>query len=165
MERQNHYLVLGVPRVETAEGIRSAFRDRALEHHPDRAGPDGAERFREVVDAYRVLSDPQRRRAYDASLSRVNAAESGRNVPRGGRPARSPRPPRAAAAMGRTRYLCQVVLSRREAQAGGVLPVRLPEGVMPLPIPPGVREGSVLSAWIPSGESMALVRARIHVRG
>jgi molecular chaperone DnaJ len=68
MAERDYYVILGIPRTETPSGIRSAFRDLVKVHHPDRAGPQGAEAFREVVEAYRVLSDPESRRRYDDDL-------------------------------------------------------------------------------------------------
>jgi len=68
MGGKDYYLVLGVPRNESERGIRSAFRDLARRHHPDRAGPAGTPAFRDVVEAYRVLSDRDARRAHDAGL-------------------------------------------------------------------------------------------------
>jgi len=70
MPVRSHYSVLGVPRSESAEGIRAAFRDLVKRHHPDRAGGEDANRFREVVEAYRVLADPVARRVYDEDLRR-----------------------------------------------------------------------------------------------
>ena len=67
MER-DLYVALGVARSETASGIRAAFRDLAKRYHPDRTGPGGADTFREIVDAYLVLSDPSARARYDATL-------------------------------------------------------------------------------------------------
>ncbi len=58
------YDVLGVRRDADAETIRQAFRALARELHPDVAPSDG-ERFREVTEAYGVLSDEQSRRLYD----------------------------------------------------------------------------------------------------
>lgn len=69
MAVRNYYVVLGVPRSETPQGIRAAFRDLAKRYHPDRSGPAGERRFREVVEAYEVLSDPERRRSYNDSLA------------------------------------------------------------------------------------------------
>src|SRR5512134_1910345 len=69
MASKDHYFILGISKTESPGGVRSAFRDLARPHHPDHAGPGGAARFREVVEAYRVLADPERRREYDASLS------------------------------------------------------------------------------------------------
>jgi len=66
--RRDFYVVLGVPRTESQRGIRYAFRDLALRYHPDRAGKVGAPFFREIVEAYHVLSDPVRRAAYDRGL-------------------------------------------------------------------------------------------------
>ena len=66
MARKDYYLLLGISRGESPNGIRKAFRDLARRHHPDHAGPAGTPMFRDVVEAYRVLSDPQRRREYDA---------------------------------------------------------------------------------------------------
>jgi len=45
MAPNDDYLVLGVPRDESAQGIRSAFRDLARRRHPDRAGPSGTPAF------------------------------------------------------------------------------------------------------------------------
>jgi DnaJ-class molecular chaperone len=70
METRNHYAVLGVPRTESTAGIRAAFRDLVKRHHPDRAGGEDANRFRDLVGAYRVLADPESRRAYDEDLRR-----------------------------------------------------------------------------------------------
>ncbi len=61
------YEVLGVPRDASADDIRRAYRRLAREHHPDvSADPQGEERFKEVVGAYEILSDPQKRQRYDA---------------------------------------------------------------------------------------------------
>jgi molecular chaperone DnaJ len=65
----NYYLVLGVPRDESAAGIRAAYRGLVKRHHPDRTGGTDAMRFREAAEAYRVLSDEERRRRYDAATA------------------------------------------------------------------------------------------------
>ena len=65
---QDHYATLGVSRGATAEELKRAYRRRARELHPD-ANPDdptAEARFKEVARAYAVLSDPVRRRNYDA---------------------------------------------------------------------------------------------------
>lgn len=67
MEYQDYYETLGVPRTATPEEIRSAFRKKAREYHPDVAKDKvkGAEKFKEVNEAYEVLSDPAKRTKYD----------------------------------------------------------------------------------------------------
>lgn len=60
------YDVLGVERHASAEDLKRAYRRLAMEYHPDRnSGADAAERFKEVNRAYEVLSDAEKRAAYD----------------------------------------------------------------------------------------------------
>ncbi|MDJ0953578.1 MAG: molecular chaperone DnaJ [Acidimicrobiia bacterium] len=64
---KDYYEILGVPREASQDDIKKAFRKLARDTHPD-ANPDdpGAEaRFREIAEAYEILSDPQRRAAFD----------------------------------------------------------------------------------------------------
>jgi molecular chaperone DnaJ len=64
--RRDYYDVLGVARGAAEKEIKSAFRRLARELHPDVSGePDAEERFREVVEAYEVLSKPETRDLYD----------------------------------------------------------------------------------------------------
>jgi molecular chaperone DnaJ len=67
-QNRDYYEVLDVPRTAAADEIKSAYRKAALKWHPDR-NPDkkqyAEERFREATEAYSVLSDPQKRVAYD----------------------------------------------------------------------------------------------------
>ena len=64
---RDYYEVLGVERGCDAAGLKAAFRKLAMEHHPDRNGgcEDAAGRFKEINEAYSVLSDEQKRAAYD----------------------------------------------------------------------------------------------------
>ena len=111
---QDYYELLGIARDASHAEIKGAFRRLARELHPDVSGePDAERRFRAVAEAYEVLSDPERRRAYDrfghagvrggfapmdadfGSLSDVFAAFFGETLfgqgPRGGpRPTRGP---------------------------------------------------------------------------
>jgi molecular chaperone DnaJ len=65
--RRDYYEVLGVPREADLRAIKDAFRQLALRYHPDRNKEPGAEeRFKEVAEAYAVLSDPKKRAEYDA---------------------------------------------------------------------------------------------------
>jgi molecular chaperone DnaJ len=81
METRNYYLVLGVDPLESTHGIRSAFRELVQRYHPDRAGSRAMPFFQDIVEAYRVLSDPERRSSYDAGLRDAGVRAS------------SPRPP------------------------------------------------------------------------
>lgn len=64
--KRDYYEVLGVSRDATEEEIKRAFRKLAFQYHPDRNREDGAEeKFKEVNEAYEVLSDADKRAAYD----------------------------------------------------------------------------------------------------
>ena len=67
MSRRDYYEVLGVSRNSTPEELKKAFRKLALQHHPDRnPGDKSAEdKFKEINEAYSVLSDTQKREQYD----------------------------------------------------------------------------------------------------
>ena len=64
---QDFYDILGVPRDADSADIQRAYRRLARQHHPDvNKHSDAEERFKDIAEAYDVLSDPQLRRRYDA---------------------------------------------------------------------------------------------------
>jgi curved DNA-binding protein CbpA len=87
---KNYYLILGITENASGKDIRTAFRRRALELHPDRSGMERGP-FQEVQEAYSVLGDPERRRRYDRERPRPAATRSRRG--RGAEPLVPERPP------------------------------------------------------------------------
>jgi len=66
MAPRDYYEILGVPRTATADELKSAFRQLARKYHPDVNKDPGAEdKFKEINEAYAVLSDADKRAAYD----------------------------------------------------------------------------------------------------
>lgn len=76
MALKNYYLILGVSRNESAAGVQEAFRELAKRHHPDVAGPESAEHFRNLLEAYKHLSDAELRARHNHSLQDIEAKES-----------------------------------------------------------------------------------------
>jgi molecular chaperone DnaJ len=66
MAQKDYYEILGVPRNASADELKSAFRRLARQYHPDvNKSPDAEDKFKEINEAYAVLSDPEKRAAYD----------------------------------------------------------------------------------------------------
>lgn len=67
VSKRDYYEVLGIGRSASDQDLKSAYRKLALKYHPDRNpnNPEAEERFKEAAEAYSVLSDAEKRRAYD----------------------------------------------------------------------------------------------------
>jgi molecular chaperone DnaJ len=65
-EKRDYYEVLGVSRNASKDEIKDAYRKLAMQYHPDRnKAPDAEEKFKEISEAYAVLSDDEKRQQYD----------------------------------------------------------------------------------------------------
>ena len=66
-DKKDYYELLGVARDAGADDIKKAYRQKARKYHPDvnRDDPKAEDKFKEITDAYEVLTDPQKRSAYD----------------------------------------------------------------------------------------------------
>ncbi|ORY51064.1 DnaJ-domain-containing protein [Rhizoclosmatium globosum] len=83
-KRKDYYKILGIPRGSDENAIKKAYRKMALQYHPDKqaALPEeerllGDAKFKEIAEAYSVLSDPQKKRMFDAGHDVDGASASG----------------------------------------------------------------------------------------
>ncbi|MEM6393594.1 MAG: J domain-containing protein [Planctomycetota bacterium] len=82
MQFEDYYKTLGVPRSASADDIKSAHRKLARKYHPDVSKePDAQERFSRISEAYEVLSDPEKRKKYDALGENWKAGQDFRPPP------------------------------------------------------------------------------------
>src|SRR5258706_13507712 len=67
MDYKDYYKILGVDRKASADDIRKAYRKLAMQHHPDKNPGDkkAEDKFKEINEAYQVLSDKEKRARYD----------------------------------------------------------------------------------------------------
>src|ERR1700684_4180828 len=69
--QKDYYKALGVPKTATAAEIKKSYRDLARKWHPDanKGSTEAEERFKEITEAYNVLSDEKQRKEYDDARS------------------------------------------------------------------------------------------------
>jgi molecular chaperone DnaJ len=184
---KDYYRILGVARDASAAAIKRAYRRLAQKLHPDAPPGAGASEFQDLQAAYETLADADRRRRYDESLATQEGFSS-----LAWSFVRSPslgdlrRPVLPGSLSG------EILLTAREARAGGVLPVDVPieaacgdcdrtggylfdcpscggegkvERRLPVPvrIPPGVRDGTTFQVRIDDG-TLASIFLTIHVQ-
>lgn len=78
---KNYYHILGLARGASEDDIKKAYRKQALRYHPDKNKDPGAEeRFKEIAEAYDVLSDPKKREIFDKFGEEGACREPGRGV-------------------------------------------------------------------------------------
>ncbi|HHW59544.1 MAG TPA: DnaJ domain-containing protein, partial [Bacteroidales bacterium] len=67
MEYKDYYKILGVSKNSSTEDIKKAYKKLALQYHPDKnpGNKEAEEKFKEINEAYEVLSDPEKRKRYD----------------------------------------------------------------------------------------------------
>jgi molecular chaperone DnaJ len=76
---KDYYKVLGVPKTSTQDEIKKSYRKLARKYHPDanKGDADSEERFKEISEAYDILSDEKRRKEYDEARSLFGASRAG----------------------------------------------------------------------------------------
>ncbi len=175
---KDYYAILGVSRNATQEEIKRAYKRLARQYHPDvNKSPEAEEKFKEINEAYAVLSDPEKRRIYDQYgttqappppppggwdfsefevedfsdffQSLFGAGLFG-NRPRRGRDLRAELP-----------------LSLEEAYRGGRRTVQVGSRSVTVEIPPGVEDGAILrvpglGSGNPPGDLLLVVRHLPH---
>ncbi len=74
--KRDYYEVLGVPKSASADQLKRAYRKLAMQHHPDKHGGDDSQ-FKELAEAYEVLSDSEKKARYDQFGHAAGAANPG----------------------------------------------------------------------------------------
>lgn len=121
---KNYYETLGLPFGASAEAIRKRYRELVRRYHPDvNPSPSAKEQFLRIQEAYQVLSDPERRRHYDALL-RLRMQEQGRagfSASQSARPAGSAPPPSRSASRATLDEARRAILQAEQAFLQGRL--------------------------------------------
>jgi DnaJ-class molecular chaperone len=162
MSTKNYYEILGVSSNATQQEIESAYRKIVLENHPDLHPGDKEkeERLKLANEAYAVLKDPEKRKAYDESLrsggtSRTaSPASRMRSSPRGGAASdplsqifqrmQQPAASTSATPSGTAATEYELKLTDEEARHGTVKILKVNGRPVKIRIPPGVKDGAAV---------------------
>jgi molecular chaperone DnaJ len=117
---KDYYQILGVARDATPAAIKRAYRRLARKYHPDVASEALVPEFRELQAAYETLTDSEQRQRYDETLGGAERTPHSWSFVRSPAAADLRRPFQPGSLSG------EILLSRGEAQAGGVLPLEVP---------------------------------------
>lgn len=175
---KDYYLILGVSRDANQEEIKSAYRRAVKDHHPDVSKSPDKEKFIEIQEAYDVLKDPEKKKAYDESLNKIerkfrptHASHHDVTGPRRTDPFSAileellddigfvfPHSFRST----RARTLsAEIVLTPQEARRGGYLPLTIPAGMV-CPVCRG--EGRVLFSSCPECLGRGRIFKEVDIR-
>ncbi len=112
---KDYYKILGVSQNASPEEIRRAYKEAVKKYHPDVAGKGAHEVFLEIREAYEVLSDPYKRKAYDAKRSISSSRQqTNQSIFRGFKGA----------------IKAEIILSKEEAYYGGLFTVSVPFNIL-----------------------------------
>jgi curved DNA-binding protein len=178
---KDYYAILGVPRNATQEEIKRAYKRLARQYHPDvNKSPEAEEKFKEINEAYAVLSDPEKRKIYDtygtttpppppppggydfSGFDVEDFSDFFQELFGGGLFGRSRRPRR-----GRD-VRAELPLTLEEAFHGGERVLEVGGKRVSVRIPPGVQDGATLRVpgmggpGDPSGDLLLTVRLLPH---
>jgi molecular chaperone DnaJ len=178
---RDYYIVLGIEQGASLSEIKKAYRNAIKRYHPDKIGKNtDPHKFRAAREAYEVLSDAEKRRAYDAERQPQETPARREDVPKAAThryrtmpsfrrpPVRDPFPESMIADSQRHRRyrpasgrdLCvEVILTAREALHGGTFPLTLPVAV---PCPHCRRRWRQPGVTCPVCRGDGVVRSRRH---
>ncbi|TMF57619.1 MAG: J domain-containing protein [Chloroflexi bacterium] len=177
VEYKDYYKTLGVSKSASAEEIKRAYRKLARQHHPDvNKKPEAEKRFKEINEANEVLSDPEKRRRYDAVGPEWERFQQGGQQPGGfqwvytGQPGADP----CAVAGADVEHEVEITLAEAYKGTERSVELRLPDGTtrrLTVKIPAGVRDGQRIrlagqgapgGGGGPAGDLFLRVRVRPH---
>lgn len=164
---KDYYAILGVAIGATLDEIKSAYRRLARQFHPDIQDTSNIERFRDVQEAYEVLSDRDKRRAYDLSAGAEIPISFGPGVEPFEEVWPGSTPSRTRSHRKRSRVLeknAEIVISPEEARQGGILSFEA-KVVEACPACEGTGQGFINWCWDcdGSGELLRYQRVRFSI--